>query len=69
MALVIVRVKWVCNFMFSFYCDFGDGDGDYDDKEEPTTHLILDSSSSPMVHGPLPSPPLPLRSLPEIPDS
>jgi len=36
MAIVIVRVKWVCNFMVCSYCDVGDGDGDYDDKEEPT---------------------------------
>jgi len=36
MAIVIVRVKWVCNFMVSSYCDVGDGDGDCDDKEEPT---------------------------------
>jgi len=36
MAIVIVRGKWVCNFMVSSYCDVGDGDGDYDDDEEPT---------------------------------
>ena len=36
MAIVIVRVKWVCSFMVSSYCDVGDRDGAYDDKEEPT---------------------------------
>jgi len=36
MAIMIVRGMWVCNFMVTSCCDVGEGDGDYDDKEEPT---------------------------------
>jgi len=36
MAIVIVRGKWLYTFVVASYCGVGDGDGDCDDKEEPT---------------------------------
>jgi hypothetical protein len=36
MAIVIVRGKWVCNFIVSFCCDVVGGNGDYDDEDKPT---------------------------------